>query len=379
MKEICDIITAFEKAKSEGKSSALATVVHVEGSSYRKEGARMLITEDGELTGAISGGCLEGDALRKALFVMQEKKPKLVVYDTSNEDDVEVGYQLGCDGIIKVLIEPINHEEPIHPITILKEATSGRTNAVIVTLFSLKHNNIQKGTCLLVKEDETILETMEDEVLLNKLMPDAKTSLTNKKSINKGYGENDNELTAFIHFLKPQPTLMLVGAGNDAIPLVKMAEVVGWKVTVVDGRPNYASKKRFSSGCQVLVSKPEEIFAGLEIDAQTLFILMTHNYNYDLAVLRQLIGKNVQYIGILGSRNKLTRMLDELSFNGANIEEALSKIYSPVGLDIGAETPEEIALSIMAEIQAVLAGRSANHLRRLNSYKAPSSESQNSL
>ena len=379
MKEVIDIIEAFEKAKSEGKSSALATVVHVEGSSYRKEGARMLITEDGELTGAISGGCLEGDALRKALFVMQEKKPKLVVYDTSNEDDVEVGYQLGCEGIIKVLIEPINHEEPVHPITMLKEATASRNNAVIVTLFSLKHNNVQKGTCLLVKEDEFILESMDDEMLLNKLMPHVKTSLTDKKSINRNYGGNDEELTAFIHFLKPQPTLILVGAGNDAIPLVKMAEVVGWKVTVVDGRPNYASKKRFSSGCQVMVSKPEEIFSGIEMDEQTLFVLMTHNYNYDLAVLRQLIGKNVQYIGILGSRNKLARMLDDLSSDGGNIEKALSKIYSPVGLDIGAETPEEIALSITSEIQAVLAGRSVNHLRRLNSQRAPASESKNSF
>jgi xanthine dehydrogenase accessory factor len=378
MKEIRDIITAFEKAQGEGKQTALATVVHVEGSSYRKEGARMLITEDGELTGAISGGCLEGDALRKALFVMQEKKPKLVVYDTSNEDDVDVGYQLGCDGIIKVLIEPINHEEAVHPITILKEATTGRNNSVIVTLFSLKHNNIQKGTCLLVKEDESVLESMDDEMLLDKLMADVKTSLTNKKSVNKNYGENEEELTAFIHFLKPQPTLILVGAGNDAIPLVKMAEVVGWKVTVVDGRSNYASKKRFSSGCQLLVSKPEEIFSGIEIDDQTLFVLMTHNYNYDLAVLRQLIGKNVRYIGILGSRNKLTRMVDELSCNRTNTEEALSKIYSPVGLDIGAETPEEIALSIMSEIKAVLAGRPANHLRWLNSVKASSSESQNS-
>ena len=379
MKEISDIITAFEKAQSEGKQTALATVVHVEGSSYRKEGARMLITEDGELTGAISGGCLEGDALRKALFVMQEKKPKLVVYDTSNEDDVEVGYQLGCDGIIKVLIEPINYEEAVHPISILKEATAGRHNSVIVTLFSLKHNNVQKGTCLLVKEDKSILGSIADEKLFDRIMPDVKISLTDKKNINKNFGENDDELTAFIHFLKPQPTLILVGAGNDAIPLVKMAEVVGWKVTVVDGRPNYASKKRFTSGCQVMVSKPEEIFSGIKIDEQTLFVLMTHNYNYDLAVLRQLIGKNVQYIGILGSRNKFTRMLDDLSSGGAKIEEALDKIYSPVGLDIGGETPEEIALSIMAEIQAVLAGRSANNLRRLKSLKPFSSGSENSL
>src|SRR5215213_5254242 len=165
MKEIRDIITAFDKAQSEGKQTALATVVHVEGSSYRKEGARMLITEDGELTGAISGGCLEGDALRKALFVMQEKKAKLVVYDTSNEDDVEVGFQLGCNGIIQVLIEPID-DALNNPILLLKEAVSNRQNAVLVTLFSLNRELTQIGTFLLLKEDGTILQTINDTHLL---------------------------------------------------------------------------------------------------------------------------------------------------------------------------------------------------------------------
>jgi xanthine dehydrogenase accessory factor len=362
MKEIIDIINAFDKARDEGKNTALATVVHVEGSSYRKEGARMLITEDGELTGAISGGCLEGDALRKALFVMQEKKAKLVVYDTSNEDDVEVGYQLGCNGIIQVLIEPINNDDLVNPISLLKEAIANRGKAIIVTVFSLKNNSSQKGTCLLLKESGTMLETIQDKVLLDKLLVDANIALQNNQSSIRKYVYDDNELTAFINILKPQVTLVLVGAGNDAMPLVKMGEVIGWKVVVVDGRANYANKKRFSSGCQVMVSKAEEIFSSIEIDEQTMFVLMTHNYNYDLAVLRQLILLNARYIGILGSRNKLSRMIEELSAEGIDANKELSNVYSPVGLDIGAETPEEIALSIMAEIQAILSGKSGNHL-----------------
>jgi xanthine dehydrogenase accessory factor len=362
MKEIIDIINAFDKASDEGKNTALATVVHVEGSSYRKEGARMLITEDGELTGAISGGCLEGDALRKALFVMQEKKAKLVVYDTSNEDDVEVGYQLGCNGIIQVLIEPINNDDLISPISLLKEAIANRGKAIIGTVFSLKNNSSQKGTCLLLKESGTMLETIHDKVLLDKLLVDANIALQNNQSSIRKYVYDDNELTAFINILKPQVTLVLVGAGNDAIPLVKMGEVIGWKVMVVDGRANYANKKRFTSGCQVMVSKAEEIFSSIEIDDQTMFVLMTHNYNYDLAVLRQLILLNARYIGILGSRNKLSRMIEELSAEGIDANKELSNVYSPVGLDIGAETPEEIALSIMAEIQAVLSGKGRNHL-----------------
>ena len=364
MKEIMDIISAFDKAQSEGKQTALATVVHVEGSSYRKEGARMLIAEDGELTGAISGGCLEGDALRKALFVMQEKKAKLVVYDTSNEDDVEVGFQLGCNGIIQVLIEPINTDEPSHPISILKEALTTRHYAMVVTVFSLNRNISQVGTCLLLKEDGTIIKTISDESLVNIVINDVRTGLAQKESSIKNYIFQEGELTAFINLIKPQITLVIVGAGNDAMPLVKIGELLGWKVLVVDGRPNYANTKRFSSGCQVIVSKPEQIFSEIDIDDQTVFVLMTHNYNYDLAMLRELIMRNVRYIGVLGSRGKMARMIDEIKNEGLEIDKEMHKIFGPVGLDVGAETPEEIALSIIAEIQTVLHGGTGQHLRQ---------------
>ena len=358
-----DIIIAFDKAQSKGKQAALATVVSVEGSSYRKEGARMLITEEGELTGAISGGCLEGDALRKALFVMHEKKAKLVIYDTSNEDDVEVGFQLGCNGIIHVLIEPINSDELLNPISLLKEVVNTRQAVILTTMFSLNRNVIQKGTCLLLKADGTVLNTIIDDPLASLVMADMRTVLATDNSSIKTYVNEDIELTAFINIIKPQIALILIGAGNDAIPIVKMGELLGWKVTVADGRPDYANKKRFSSGCQVVVAKPEKIFSCLDIDSQTMFVLMTHNYNYDLAMLRQLLQLDVRYIGILGSRGKISRMVEELINEGIDVEKKLSKIYSPVGIDIGAESPEEIALSIVSEIQSVLSGHPVKHLR----------------
>ena len=358
-----DIIIAFDKAQSKGKQAALATVVSVEGSSYRKEGARMLITEEGELTGAISGGCLEGDALRKALFVMHEKKAKLVIYDTSNEDDVEVGFQLGCNGIIHVLIEPINSDELLNPISLLKEVVNTRQAVILTTMFSLNRNVIQKGTCLLLKADGTVLNTLNDDSLASLVMGDMRTVLATDNSSIKTYVNENIELTAFVNIIKPQIALILIGAGNDAIPIVKMGELLGWKVTVADGRPDYANKKRFSSGCQVVVTKPEKIFSCLDLDSQTIFVLMTHNYNYDLAMLRQLLQLDVRYIGILGSRGKISRMVEELINEGIDVEKKLSKIYSPVGIDIGAESPEEIALSIVSEIQSVLSGHPVKHLR----------------
>ena len=376
MKEIMDIISAFDEAHSAGKQTALATVVNVEGSSYRREGARMLIAEDGQITGAISGGCLEGDALRKALFVMQEKKAKLVVYDTSNEDDVEVGFQLGCNRIIQVLIEPINNDKPNNPISILKEALTTRHYAIVATVFSLNRNSPQVGTCLLLKEDGTIVKAISDDGLVDLVVNDAKTGLKQRESSIKNYIYEERELTAFVNLIKPQITLVVVGAGNDAMPVVKIAELLGWKVMVVDGRSNYANTKRFSSGCQVIVSKPEKIFSEINIDDQTVFVLMTHNYNYDLAMLRELIIRNVRYIGVLGSGGKMKRMIEELKEQNLNMDNELPKIFGPVGLDVGAETPEEIALSIMAEIQTVLYSGTGKHLRHQDFPVNPNSKEE---
>src|SRR3954469_11709491 len=157
MKEITNIIKVYDKAVNAGKQSALATVVSVEGSSYRRPGARMLVTDDGVLTGAISGGCLEGDALRKALLVMQQQKPMLATYDTTDEDDAKLGVQLGCNGIVHILIEPIDTADKNNPVELLKIVIAKSRNAVIATLFSLQNRRAaQPGTCMLLTEEGAI-------------------------------------------------------------------------------------------------------------------------------------------------------------------------------------------------------------------------------
>lgn len=364
MKEIRDIIKKYDEAQKQGKQTALATVVHVEGSSYRRPGARMLIEEDGQLTGAISGGCLEGDALRKALLVMTEKKSRLVTYDTMDDDDAKFGVGLGCNGIIQVLIEPIDEANPNNPIQFLKAVNEKRQQSVLVTLFSLQDKkNPQYGTCLLLKEDRGAIDTTP--VLKDILMADAKEALLSQTTSFKNYISEEHNFTAFIEVIKPPVSVIVIGAGNDVMPLIDMAETLGWETTVVDGRANYAKKERFVSACQVLVSKPEQVLEQITIDEQTVFLLMTHNYNYDLAMFRQLVQKDVLYVGVLGPRKKLERMLDELKEEGMKLtEQQLSIIHGPVGLDIGAETSEEIALSILAEIKALFAGRQVQSLRK---------------
>lgn len=365
MKEIKSIIEAYNQALAAGKKSVLVTMVHLDGSSYRRPGARMLVTEDGQMTGAISGGCLEGDALRKALLVMARQQAKLVTYDTTDEDDAILGAQLGCNGIIQVLIEPIDPNDPCNPIQLLKQATARRQKGVLVTLFNLENRlERQWGTCMFMGENNDLWGNAGFTGLSEVLQEDAALVLQHQKSAFKNYIGATEHTTAFIEYVKPPVALVILGAGNDVIPLVEMADTLGWEVHVIDGRSNLAKRERFESACQVLVSKPEHVLEQITIDEQTVFALMTHNYNYDLAMLEALVRKNVVYIGVLGPRKKLDRMLNDMREEGIILTDAqLASIYGPVGLEIGAETAEEIALSILAEIKAVLAHKAGSFLR----------------
>ena len=365
MKEIKDIILAYGKAQESGLQCALATVVHLDGSSYRRPGARMLVTGEGRMTGAISGGCLEGDALRKALLVMNQQQAKLVTYDTNDEDDMTLGVQLGCNGIIRILFEPILSDDPLNPVELLKKINARRQRAVLVTLFDADDKNKnQPGTRLLFEEDGSMSGALDDVLLKKTLLEDAGRAMQMHQSIFKIYKTTNQNISAFIEFIPPAVSMVIVGAGNDALPMLGIADILGWEATVVDGRPAYATSERFSAACQVLVSKPEKVLEQISIDAQTVFILMTHNYNYDLAMLAALVKTNAVYIGVLGPKKKLDRMLEEIQADGTKLSEGqLKRIYGPVGLDIGAETAEEIALSVISEIKSVLAEKSGQSLR----------------
>ena len=360
MKEISEILKAYSEAISEGKKTALATVVKVEGSSYRQPGARMLVTEDGSLTGAISGGCLEGDALRKALLSIHQKQNKLITYNTNNEDDAELGLQLGCNGIVHILFEYIDENIPNNPIQLLQQLQAERSPAIIGTLFSLKKQARQDGTILFYRENTAPLYQIDAAA---ELLPEAKNVLESKTTTIKKIDEN-SEVEALIEYIAPPVSLVIVGAGNDVQPLVKMVEILGWEITIAEGRATHATKKRFPKAKQILVGKPEHVFEDIKIDYQTYFVLITHNYKYDLAMLKLLLQTDCNYIGILGPKTKLNRMLDDLSDEGIKVtEEQLNRIYGPIGLDIGAETSEEIALSIIAEIKAMMSGKTGTSLK----------------
>jgi xanthine/CO dehydrogenase XdhC/CoxF family maturation factor len=263
------------------------------------------------------------------------------------------------------LFEPIQPNNPDNPIQLLRKAVAIRQHSVLVTLFSPENKrNDQPGTCLLMEANGNVSGSIPYPEIEEHVMEDVRDAMASQQSSFKQYVGNEFSITAFIEFLQPPVSLVVIGAGNDAIPMMQIADTIGWDVRVVDGRNTHAKPERFASACQVLVSKPEKVLEQIPIDDQTVFVMMTHNYNYDLAMLKALLHKDVPYIGMLGPKKKLDRMLDELRDGGMTItDDMLEKVFGPTGLEIGAETAEEIALSIIAEIKAVLCNKPGGMLR----------------
>ena len=361
MKEIRDIINAYSSARHEELECALATVVRVEGSSYRQPGARMLVTSNGNLTGAISGGCLEGDALRKALLCISQKQNKLITYDTSSDDDAEFGVQLGCNGIVHILFEYIDFRHADNPVELLSRVAGKRCESVTLTVFSPDRNRQQPGTILYCKDEVNLYVA---DARYKSLIAQSIETLFQRRAAIKEIEIDGENFHGLFQFHEPALSLVIAGAGNDVMPLVSIASAVGWDVTVADGRASHARVLRFPAAAKVLNLKAQNVLEHIEVDARTFFVLMTHNYQYDLVLLKQLLRSNVAYIGILGPKSKFQRMEDDLLAERIFISDAdKQRIFNPVGLDIGAETSEEIAISVIAEIQAFVTGSSANPLR----------------
>lgn len=361
MKEIHDILRAYQEATAAGIRTALATVVAVEGSSYRRPGARMLVTETGMLTGAISGGCLEGDALRKALLALQQNRNKLVTYNSMDEEDHQFGIQLGCNGIVHILFEPIDPALPANPIHLLQKAAHAEKPSVLATVFSLQGSaDTQTGTCCWYDGTEWADSPAcsGTTVLRNRMA----AVLESGSSLQAA-----DDTTVLLQYIPPPAELVIAGAGNDAQPLARFAELLGWRITVLDGRKTHATAARFPQAYRIRVGKPPEVLQDIRMGSQTAVVLMSHNYVYDRDMLAQLLNRGAAYIGVLGPRKKAAQLLQELQELGISIsQQALQRVYAPTGLQLGAETAEEIALSVIAEIKAVLSGQQGGHLRDHN-------------
>ena len=299
MNEVQCIVEAFDSASARGERCALATVVSVEGSAYRGPGARMLVTESGTSTGTISAGCLESDVVEHARRVIRTGHSKLVEYNNAAASDEMVwGLGLGCNGIVRVLVEPV-----------------------------------PPGS----RHIELLRRSREEEVMMI----------------------HEYSSGTFSEMLLPPVPLVVFGAGPDALPIVQLARDLGWRTEIVDPQAREASRSRFAIADKITLARPADIHSYVAVTERTMALLMSHNYEHDRAFLRFLLASPARYIGVMGPRARTQRMLTDLSA----LDTDLIRLHSPVGLDIGANGPTEIALSIVAEMRAVLDGRQGGMLR----------------
>jgi xanthine dehydrogenase accessory factor len=318
MKELPAILRRLAETDA---PAALATLVQVEGSSYRRPGARLLLTANGTRTGSISGGCLEEDLAGHARAVLASGESVLVTYDTTAENDLVWGVGLGCHGVVRVLVEKL----PPAPrwAAVCAENFRQRTPTSLAVVWQAA--------------DHTLLRT--------RLADELPTSPTADMSI-------------FREIVPPPPSLLICGAGDDVQPLVRFAKELGWRVTVADPRTDFANPKRFPEADEILIVRTDDLTSRAPVDAHTLAVVMTHHYRHDLPFMRVLLPQPLAYLGLLGPKKRAEKILDDLAATPAQ----RARLHAPVGLDLGGDTPEAVALAILSEMQSVLAGRDARPL-----------------
>lgn len=360
MKEIKSIINAYNSIDFSTTKAALATVARVEGSSYRRTGARMLVLDNGTYLGGISGGCLEGDALRRAQKAIVQDKSSIITYDTTQDDGAQIGVGLGCNGIIDVLFTPLHNDES-NPVKLLSTLIETREPGVVVAITDCSDTINALGKTTLYENDEQFLQSFPITSIATEVLHDIKHCLSNQSSATLTYNTKQNEaVKIFIEVILPVTHLVLYGGGYDVYPLARIARELGWNVTVVTN-VHKADKALFTTANLVLHNKGEQ---HPTIDNYTAIVLMAHDYKTDFNNLQRAFTTNAKYVGLLGPRKRTQKMFDELLNAGNPVsEENMQRIFSPAGLDIGAATPEEIALSICAEIRSVFANRKGMQLR----------------
>lgn len=349
MSELKQIVDLWHAAKSRNEEVCLATVVRVEGSSYRKPGARMLLTRSGQRAGTISGGCLEGEVTKKAWW-LTENGPTIQRYSSFFDDDSSAPYGLGCGGTVHVLLE--------------------RGSAVHAVLNALQSNLEERRTFIFVTDTDTprtlLVQRVEEEVLLaaaTGVEHLVERALQDRHSF---YAADAPHL--FVEYVRPPVSLTILGAGDDARPLAEFASKLGWNVTVADGRSHLARAERFPAADRVIVLDyhADQPMQSLDASLDGAFVLLTHSYEQDRALLPELLRLAPKYLGILGPRQRTERLIGEIADSiQLSKEECLARLHAPVGFDIGAHSPESIALSIVAEIFAVLNGREGLSLKKI--------------
>jgi xanthine/CO dehydrogenase XdhC/CoxF family maturation factor len=341
---------------------ALATLVHVEGSSYRGVGARALALPGGDTVGMISGGCLEGDLLERAGEVLADGRSRTVRYDSTSPEDALLGLGLGCNGVVDVLLERVAPADAVTDGRYLPHIAAARARghrSVLATVYESPHEAEVGARLAIADASEATSYGHWRTDLRTAVGRDVARLLVEGSSRSTRYEVDGAPVRVLLEVIEPPLPLTVCGAGPDAEPLVALAGALGWAPIVFDHRAGFARANRFPAAVQVLTAAREEFTATVPARHGEVVVLMTHSYPTDQQYLEQLAARDVRYIGVLGPSRRLQLLLEELGDRAP----AGDLLYGPAGLDIGADSPAEIALSILAEIRTALAGRSGAPLR----------------
>lgn len=343
MREIAAQVQAWLER---GAATALATLVHVQNSAPRLPGAHCAVTLDRDLAGAISAGCVESDLFERAQAVLGDGLTRLASYSVADADAMRIG--LTCGGTIEVLIEPIEK----HRVAWAAVLAAVRHDQPVALAAVVTRGELLGQRIFLVGEPTGSIDAALDEEIVAAM----REQLVAGGSRNLELDRDGIPLRVFIEAIAPPPHLIVVGATQTALPLCRMARELDFRVTVVDPRAVYASEERLAGADAVIREWPEQAFGRLTIDDNCYVAILTHDAKFDLPALRAVMRTEVRYIGALGSRRTHAKRVDALRAEGYSDEE-VSRIHSPIGLDLGGRAPAEIALSILAEITAVRFGR----------------------
>lgn len=363
MGELTDVLGAIESLSARGEKLALATIVAVRGSTYRRPGARLLVPEEGELVGNISGGCLENDVADVARIVMREGIARIVSFDLTADDDEVWGWGLGCNGAFELFVEPADKAAEVAGA--LRIALEEERPICMVTVLHSTVPGVEQGDRILVRPGGAAERSFGDATLDAVALEAALEQLGAEQSEIRTLAGISGEARAFVEVLEPPLRLVVCGAGHDAAPLVRQAASLGWSPVVVDDRPEFLNHDRFPDAAGfVPLERPDKVAEVAPVDERAFVVVMTHNFLRDKDYVRSLLSSPARFIAMLGPAVRTERLLTELRDEGVEIgEDARARIHGPAGLDLGAEGPEEIAAAICAEIVAIKRGRGAGFLR----------------
>lgn len=343
--ETSAILDRVSDLASRGVRTAIATVVRISGSAYRRPGAKLLVSEDGSTFGGVSGGCLETDVRAIGLEVMREGKPRLLHYETGSDEETLWGLGLGCEGAVDVFLQPAGDDAAGG---MLRECFAAAAPFAVCTPV----DGDTAGRALVLAGGKVSGTTGAAEVDRTAAERAAQLLETGESRLDELGGRS-----VFVDVLRPPPALVIFGAGDDARPLAALAAQAGFEVTVVDHRRAFLTAERFPPPAHLLLRRTEDGLEGLALGRRHFAVVQTHALQHDREWFRLLQPQPLAYLGLLGPRTRKEHILRQL---GAADSE---KLFAPVGLDLGADGPEQVAVSIVAEMLAVNAGREPSHLR----------------